>query len=624
MPVTRIIEFDTWRPGYGLATVYVYRAGTTTLAAIFTDEDCTIAATNPQTLEEKTVNDVSYGKFTSAIYTEQAYYLGINSIDETGITRPTITGLDGEDAALAVVTPEGASTSSTLAEHLARRVDVRDHGSFLDVTAIGASAAANTTALTAALGVASADGGGYVDVPAGVFQISPISIPLGVTLRGIGRGATTLQSTQAGKIVTLSGARAGLARLTLDGVTKVANSTGVYGVALARNTLDDVEIKRFETGLHMRGAEAPLFTDLVVSDCSYGAKLHGDLDVAVTNAGSSMVFPRWEGGRVEYCSIAGIELKNVDTRCVNGNLRDIGFVSNTGSALKIVGGRSVSVAESWFEANTVAVEIADGSPETTTNSVIDVRFSDCRFVTGEMSLTGTLESVLFSRCDLETIAITLTTPENNVLAVDCRETDCTLSGIATAWLRAYENRDGASAGVTTGNVATKAWAISLEAGQAVYLVARVIGRGRNSTDSGFYHIAVSARRPGASLAYDVQTGQFTVGNILTGGTSGATGRIIADSDAGSTGTLTLQDVSGTFTDNEIITDGTTGSATANGTQSYSNAALVGSVTSIRPAQETDADFDATFVANGPEIELRVTGDTSKTVEWVAHVDVVST
>jgi hypothetical protein len=63
-----------------------------------------------------------------------------------------------------------------------------------------------------------------------------------------------------------------------------------------------------------------------------------------------------------------------------------------------------------------------------------------------------------------------------------------------------------------------------------------------------------------SLAYDGQTTNFTLGTILTGGTNGAKGLIIADSGAGSstTGTLFLATTSGSFTNNETITDDNAG------------------------------------------------------------------
>lgn len=68
------------------------------------------------------------------------------------------------------------------------------------------------------------------------------------------------------------------------------------------------------------------------------------------------------------------------------------------------------------------------------------------------------------------------------------------------------------------------------------------------------------------LNYKTQTSNFTVGQVLTGGTSTATGTISADVDGGTTGTLTLTGVVGNFIDGEIITDALTGSATASGTQ----------------------------------------------------------
>lgn len=64
------------------------------------------------------------------------------------------------------------------------------------------------------------------------------------------------------------------------------------------------------------------------------------------------------------------------------------------------------------------------------------------------------------------------------------------------------------------------------------------------------------------LAYDAQTANFVVGQTLTGGTSGATATIVADTDAGATGMLKVIDIAGTFQDNETIMDGGGGSATS--------------------------------------------------------------
>src|SRR3990167_8017068 len=64
------------------------------------------------------------------------------------------------------------------------------------------------------------------------------------------------------------------------------------------------------------------------------------------------------------------------------------------------------------------------------------------------------------------------------------------------------------------------------------------------------------------LLYDVQTGNFTVGLQATDGT--ATGYIVADTDDGTSGTLELTQVSGTWTDDVELTDGGAGTASVNG------------------------------------------------------------
>lgn len=66
-----------------------------------------------------------------------------------------------------------------------------------------------------------------------------------------------------------------------------------------------------------------------------------------------------------------------------------------------------------------------------------------------------------------------------------------------------------------------------------------------------------------TLAYDAQSANFTVG-LLASGSGTGTGYIEADADDGATGILTLSNISGTFVNDETITDSSTGSATING------------------------------------------------------------
>jgi len=78
-----------------------------------------------------------------------------------------------------------------------------------------------------------------------------------------------------------------------------------------------------------------------------------------------------------------------------------------------------------------------------------------------------------------------------------------------------------------------------------------------------------------TLDYDGQTGNFTVGSIVTGGTSGATAVILEDIDAGATGTLTLGSINGTFQNNEALTDAATGVAVVDGVLDFTYAATAG-------------------------------------------------
>ncbi len=73
--------------------------------------------------------------------------------------------------------------------------------------------------------------------------------------------------------------------------------------------------------------------------------------------------------------------------------------------------------------------------------------------------------------------------------------------------------------------------------------------------------AVLVNPTSGTLAYDTQTGNFHLGVLVTGGTSGATATIIKDVDNGSTGFLAVTGITGRFSAvAEGLTDTTTGAA----------------------------------------------------------------
>lgn len=615
MPVIRIQEFDLWRAGYADSTVSVKIVGTDTLADIFTDEDLSVAADNPQTLISRQDGDILYGKFAATLYTSASYYLDIDSTDQTGVVRPPLTSLTGLDASFVTVQASGGSISARLDAIVGRVVHVYDFGAFLPTSNIDASAATNNATLEDAIGEVSS--GGVVVVPPGTYAFEDIDLPSGVIIQGQGPLGTILQSQTAADVITFQGAWCGLRHITIDGVTLQVGSSGIKIDDVDSSIMDHVVIKRFGTGIYAKGGTGHRWVSTDVEGCTVNAKLHGD--------GAAFSDNQWSGACTLSVTV-GIDLEYID-EVVSHNKLCLNFEDNAATALKVRGARYTDLAGSKFSGNDVNLDLDDfatGSFEDD-NTLLGLWLTDFAMSGGEINATGDLGDVVFERGLMSDVDVTLTTPGNAVLARDVIEdADVVISGDGTKWLRWKSTDHGAASGITTTNAATKAWSVELDPGQRAFLVGTVIGNARTSDESGEYYIAVSARRPPSTLAYDSQTANFTAGLIVTGGTSGATARIVTDTDGGATGTLEVRDIIGIFVDNELLTDSSTGSATVNGTLSAVNAELLSTVASLRTAREDDAAWNATFVANGPEIELVVTGATSKTIEWLCDVSVVQT
>lgn len=120
---------------------------------------------------------------------------------------------------------------------------------------------------------------------------------------------------------------------------------------------------------------------------------------------------------------------------------------------------------------------------------------------------------------------------------------------------------------------------------------------------------------GGTLPYDGQTGNFAAGLKITGATSGATAWIVSDADGGATGTLTLRYIKGIFVDNEIITDSATGSATVNGTVTFTTTGGFGNaLTGDAFIEVADNGFAYLFADNAVhKIDGTINGGSTGTV-----------
>lgn len=614
-----IVEFDIWRPGYGGAVVGIYVAGTSTLASVYTDEALTQAAPNPQTLEAMTQEGgVRYGKFEKPLYTSQSYHISINGIENTGIVRPSFSSLDGEDASESTVIAGGSSYPVKLSDLAGREVNVANFGEFIEGS--GGVAASNTS--TMELAIASLSNGGYVNVPAGLYKVNDFDVPENVVIRGQGIDATVLQSILGSESFTIVGDGAGFKDITLDGNSLSTDSVGVLSEGHDSVIFENVKVTRFETGIYIKGGSNFSWYNFSIINVENAAKLFGE-DVAFEDA-------TWVGGLISTATTVGVFMSYEDKICQNITFIGVGFEACTEPATSINGAQNIRFNGCWWYNNTKAFKIQDDTDVLTPltqqqNDTIIVQFNGGRMDGGTFEAKNTCQNVKLRDMSLRNITFNMVTPvENFIVLENCYESGVIISGEAGKLVRSITTHNGSSFGVTTSNTATKAWSLPLKPGQQVYLEAKVIGKGRNIANRATYESSIAAWRPGSTLNYDIQTANFTAGTILTGQSSGATARIQADTDSGTTGTLTLTDIRGEFIDNEIITDNnsTPGSATANGALSHQNVAIG---TAINPyVQETDTDWGIAYVANGPDVELRVTGDTSQTVEWTVYVEVVST
>jgi hypothetical protein len=621
---TNIGIFDTWRPGYGGASVLVVRAGTTEHAPLYSDPGLTVPIPNPQVLLSYTGEDgIAYGKWRQAVYTYVPYFLTIDETAPTGVHRPPLYELVGQDASDMIATSDRGSRARTIKEIIDQLIFAEDFGTISDAN----GAEANTDTLEAAVGAASAQSGGEVILPAGSIVFTEINLPQGVVLRGQGRGVTTLRSTFGATAVTVSGDGAGLRNLTLDGVNNATGSIGLYGVGLASTVFDDVLVRRFDKGVVYRGLTAANWRDLTVSECIEGVDLRGDTDPTDSGNGGVIRGVRWEGGGVNLCTSAGLKVTFFDALTESITLAGVNIADNIGNGILLNGVRNFRMeGPSRVKAGELvtALRIQDDAnlSQRDSNTTDHVTFDGVIFDGGALRFNGTCASVSFARCDFRGISFDCSVPDEPIILRDSVEdADTTVTGDTTKLMRAFVTDDLTVVGNTSDAVPTAAWSHTLEPGQIGFYQAEIVAQQQDGIKGAILWVAAGASRPGATLLFNLQTSNFTAGATLSGGTSGATARIMAVVQSAGSGTLTLGDISGTFISGEVLTDDDGGDARADGTISTSNAALDGGGnTDIRATAAINSSaYDAAFDVSGSKVRLMVTGANSEAVQWTCRI-----
>jgi hypothetical protein len=611
----RVAEFDVWRPGYAGATVEIVVAGTTTLASVYTDPLLSVPAANPQILATfSDSNGRTYGRFANPIYVGVPYQLIINDEGSTGIEQVPLAALDGADVSLAtVVSSRAGSVARTL------RLALDDT---IPATAFGPlvfnSPSNNTATLTAAIAAAAADGGGVVLVPKGIFDLTALSLPQGVRLRGAGRGTTELRSTQGQAVVTMAGANAGLEDLTLSGFNAVTNSIGIRAINKANLALRNVAVTAFATGLHISGGDGVAFEELHVSACTRGAYLVGEL--LPGQGGAALRSLEWRGGSVASCINAGLVIEAVDAEAQNLVFEQVYFDANAADAVTVIGGRSIMFPSCFWRGNLANLRIEDGANQVNraVNTSRSVRVLGGRMDGGEVRFNGECRAVVFDNTELLGVSLIASVPAEPIIFRDCFENAAVQqTGAVERISRIKSNRRGRFRLTTTNNTAAAAWQIEVPPGDVVRIRADLVGRRMNGTDNASGAVEGVVTRPGAALDFSSASTTLTAGSTVTGATSGATAKVIAVSQTGAAGTVTLRDVVGTFQAGESLVFSGGPTATAASSIVTSNAALAISAAGVAASL---GSYAVAVDASGALARVMITGAAGHTVEWEVMVD----
>lgn len=620
----RIPEFDTWRPGYGAASVQVIQAGTTQLAPLFADPFLSTPIANPQTLLSMTdVNGETYGKWAAPVYTYLPVVLYVNQTDGTGVIQPPLISLAGSDASLSSAQSVRGAYPVTIQAYLDRDVDATLYG---PLSAAAGAAQCNAT-LTAAIGAAAAQGGGDVLLPPIAIPFLNLTLATGVRLRGKGLGVTTLYSTQTTTpVITLGGDGAGLINLTLDGLNLAPQSIGVQGIGRLQPIFENVIVQRFETGIRFRGAQQFLWRNLTVANCTNGIDLRGDMDAAVSNTGTETANGIWEGGQVALCTTYGLCTEFYDANCRDITLRHVAFASNTGDAWRSLGARGIVFEDCQWVSNISDMSIADGTNQAfvSLNTTSRIRVVGGTINAGKLTFNQTCFDIQFERINFINANFILSVPQNPILLRDCiQDAQTTATGSGTLLQQQNAQDRGKVSGVTSDATPITAWSQTVPPGEALLLSAKVVARRRDGTTYGIFWPMTGAVRPGATLPFVGATGNFTAGLVITGRTSGASARVTAVSQTGATGTLTLRNIVGTFINGEVVADTNTGVGTFSGALGFSNAVLDGTgAGTLRTATTTGTGWNAAFGVVGANVVLNVAGEAAAVIEWTASLDIL--
>jgi hypothetical protein len=416
----------------------------------------------------------------------------------------------------------------------------------------------------------------------------------------------------------MAGANAGLEDLTLSGVNAVPNSIGVRAINKANLAFRNFAVSSFATGLHISGGDGVAFEEVHVSACLRGAYMTGEL--LAGQGGAALRSLEWRGGSVASCINAGVVMEAIDAEAQNLVFEQVYFDSNAADAIVSTGGRSLMLIGCFWRNNLGNLKIEDGANpiHRAVNTSRSVRVLGGRMDGGELRFNGECRAVVLDNTELLGVSLIASVPAEPIILRDCIENAAVQqTGAVERIARLKTNRRGRFRATTNNNTATPVWQIEVPPGDVVRIRADVVARRMNGTDNASGAVEGVVTRPGAALDFNSASTTLTAGSTVTGATSGATARVIAVSQTGGAGTITVRDVVGTFQTGETLAFSGGPTATAASAIVTSNAALAISAAGVAASL---GSYALAVDASGALARVMITGAASHTVEWEIMVD----
>lgn len=306
--------------------------------------------------------------------------------DTAGVANGTARAIDD-----LTVLADGTTTRRDLSARFAEVFDVHDYG------AAGDGVADDTAEIQAALDAAYAAGGGIVQLHEGTYLVTSIArnwaaSNISITIRGVGKKATTIQKTGGGAsvILDLSGtAPVQEPHFTIEDLRVSGSSKGSHGIRvtrLARFILKNVAVENCDVGLENVGSLIFQCYDITLNTNNYGYRCRKD-------GGMWANLVQFYGGEIRGNTTWGIDLGECNGIHFYGlDIESNGTAANVNTGALVarstmddeIGYGFLSINDCWFEGNlgtTVLIEACSG---------LSYQFKDTPIISAEggRALTG--------------------------------------------------------------------------------------------------------------------------------------------------------------------------------------------------------------------------------------------